>query len=61
MADARAAALILAAIDQMILHMNLNVEPLCKEAERLEAQLRVLHRDAQKKSRATSGNVAGYY
>ena len=50
-ADARAAALILAAIDQMILHMNLNVEPLCKEAERLEAQLKVLHRDAQKKSR----------
>jgi uncharacterized protein len=61
MADARAAALILAAIDQMILHMNLNVEPLCKEAERLEAQLRVLHRDAQKKSRATSSSVAGYY
>jgi uncharacterized protein len=50
-ADARASALILAAIDQMILHMNLNVEPLCKEAERLEAQLKVLHRDAQKKSR----------
>jgi uncharacterized protein len=50
-ADARAAALILAAIDQMVLHMNLNVEPLCKEAEKLEAQLKILHRDAQKKSR----------
>jgi len=50
-ADARAAALILAAIDQMVLHMNLNVEPLCKEAERLEAQLKVLHKDAQRKSR----------
>lgn len=49
-ADARAAALILAAIDQMVLHMNLNVEPLCKEAERLEAQLKVLHKDAQRKS-----------
>jgi uncharacterized protein len=51
MADARAAALILATIDQMILHLDLNVEPLCKEAERLEAQLKVLHRDAQKKSK----------
>ncbi|OGS41489.1 MAG: hypothetical protein A3K67_01385 [Euryarchaeota archaeon RBG_16_62_10] len=50
-ADARAAALILATIDQMVLHLNLNVEPLCKEAERLEAQLKILHRDAQKKSR----------
>lgn len=50
-ADARAAALILAAIDQMMLHMNLNVEPLCKEAERLEAQLKVIHKDAQRKSR----------
>jgi len=61
MADARAAALILAAIDQMILHMNLNVEPLCKEAERLEAQLKVLHRDAQKKSRHALGAVEPAY
>lgn len=60
-ADARAAALILAAIDQMILHMNLNVEPLCKEAERLEAQLKVLHKDAQKKSKDQTPDVAGYY
>ncbi len=50
-ADARAAALILAAIDQMVLGLNLNVEPLCKEAERLEAQLRVLHKDAARKSK----------
>ena len=57
-ADARAAALILVAIDQMILHMNLNVEPLCKEAERLEAQLKVLHKDAQRKSRPS--DVQGY-
>jgi uncharacterized protein len=60
-ADARAAALILSAIDQMVLHLNLNVEPLCKEAERLEAQLKVIHRDAQKKSKAGDGSVAGYY
>jgi len=56
-ADARAAALILATIDQMILHMNLNVEPLCKEAERLEAQLKVIHRDAQKKSRPSDVEI----
>ncbi len=62
MADARAAALILAAIDQMVLHMNLNVEPLCKEAERLEAQLKVLHKDTEKKSRGQqTQEVAGYY
>ncbi|MEW5748298.1 MAG: PAC2 family protein [Candidatus Thermoplasmatota archaeon] len=62
-ADARAAALILAAIDQMVLHMNLNVEPLCKEAERLEAQLKVLHKDAARQSRGQSPNnkVEGYY
>jgi len=50
-ADARAAALILAAIDQMVLGMHLNVEPLCKEAERLEAQLKIIHKDAERKSR----------
>lgn len=60
-ADARAAALILSAIDQMIMHLSLNVEPLCKEAERLEAQLKVLHKDAEKKSRDASPAVAGYY
>lgn len=62
-ADARAAALILAAIDQMVLHMNLNVEPLCKEAEHLEAQLKVLHKDAARKSKGQSpdGRVEGYY
>jgi uncharacterized protein len=59
-ADAGAAALILAAIDQMVLHMNLNVEPLCKEAERLEAQLKILHRDAAKKSKS-QGSVETAY
>ena len=61
LADARAAALIVSAIDQMIMHLSLNVEPLCKEAERLEAQLKVLHKDAEKKSRESSETVAGYY
>ena len=61
MADARAAALILTSIDQMILHLKLNVEPLCKEAERLEAQLKVLHKDAEKKSRESMEPVAGYH
>lgn len=59
-ADARAAALILAAIDQMVLHLNLNVEPLCKEAERLEAQLKVIHKDAQRKSRPVSDVEVSY-
>lgn len=60
MADARAAALILAIIDQMVLHMNLNVEPLCKEAERLEAQLKVIHKDAEKKSRVSADAEVSY-
>ncbi len=60
-ADARASALILAAIDQMVLHMNLNVEPLCKEAERLEAQLKVIHRDADRKTRHLSEGVETAY
>jgi uncharacterized protein len=60
-ADARAAALILAAIDQMVLHMNLNVEPLCKEAERLEAQLKILHKDAAKKSKLPQPSVETAY
>jgi uncharacterized protein len=61
-ADARAAALILATIDQMLLHLHLNVEPLCKEAERLEAQLKVLHKDAQNKSKDQMPEVvAGYH
>ncbi|MDD1769833.1 MAG: PAC2 family protein [Methanomassiliicoccales archaeon] len=59
-ADAGAAALILVAIDQMVLHMNLNVEPLCREAERLEAQLKVLHRDAAKKSKSLSSVETAY-
>jgi len=60
-ADARAAALILAAIDQMVLHMNLNVEPLCREAERLEAQLKVLHKEAARKSRPVAAGVEPAY
>lgn len=60
-ADARAAALILSVIDQMVLHMNLNVEPLCKEAERLEAQLKVLHKDAARKSRPAGANIEPAY
>jgi len=60
-ADARAAALILAAIDQMVLGLKLNVEPLCKEAERLEAQLKILHKDAARKSRPQSSDVQVSY
>lgn len=61
MADARAAALILTSIDQMVMHLRLDVEPLCKEAERLEAQLKILHKDAEKKSRESLEPVAGYH
>lgn len=50
-ADARAAALLVAAIDRMVLHMNLDLEPLCREAEGIEARLKVVRHEAVRKTR----------
>lgn len=49
-ADAKASALLLSALDQMVLKMNLDVEPLCVEAERMEAQLKIFKEQAEKKA-----------
>lgn len=51
-ADAKASVLLTAAIDQMVLKMNLNMEPLLKEAETLERELANLKRDADSKARS---------
>jgi len=61
-ADAKAAALLLATIDQMILKMNLDIEPLCIEAEKMEVQLSKLKKDAEKKVQTqTPVQQPGYY
>ena len=51
-ADAKASVLLMAAIDQMVLKMNLNMEPLLKEAEALERELANLKRDADMKAKS---------
>ncbi len=51
-ADAKASVLLMAAIDQMVLKMNLELGPLIKEAEALEEQLRVLKKDADLKAKS---------
>lgn len=51
-ADAKASVLLMAAIDQMVLKMNLNMDPLLKEAETLERELANLKRDADLKAKS---------
>ena len=51
-ADAKASVLLMAAIDQMVLKMNLNMDPLLKEAETLELALANLKRDADRKAKS---------
>lgn len=51
-ADAKASVLLMAAIDQMVLKMNLNMDPLLKEAEALEETLASLKRDAEQKAKS---------
>lgn len=51
-ADAKASVLLMAAIDEMVLKMNLNMEPLLKEAEALETELARLKREADAKARS---------
>lgn len=61
-ADAKASVLLMAAIDQMVLKMNLNMDPLLKEAEALERELASLKRDAdmKAKSQQTDSQPQGY-
>lgn len=45
--DARAAAKVIEALDKFILHIKLDPQPLYLEAERIEHQLKALHRQAK--------------
>lgn len=51
-ADAKASVLLMAAIDAMVLKMSLDMGPLIKEAENLEAELKTLKKDADLKARS---------
>lgn len=51
-ADAKASVLLMATIDHMVLKMNLELGPLIKEAEALEAQLKILKKDADLKAKS---------
>ena len=50
--DARAAARVIAALDELLLAIKLDPEPLLKEAEELEAQLRLMRDQAPPEARA---------
>lgn len=54
-ADAKASVLLMAAIDQMVLKMNLELGPLIKEAESLETELALLKKDADAKAKSQQG------
>ncbi|MFO7618197.1 MAG: PAC2 family protein [Thermoplasmata archaeon] len=45
--DARAAARVMEFIDKLLLHINLDVTPLYQEAERIESQLKTIHRQTK--------------
>lgn len=45
--DARAAAQVMEMINKFLLHIDLDVSPLYKEAERIEAQLKTIHKQAK--------------
>lgn len=61
-ADAKAAALLMATIDQMVLKMNLDIVPLCIEAEKMEEQLSKIKEQTEKKARnQTPEEPAGYH
>jgi len=60
-ADAKAAVLLAAAIDDMVLKMNLELDPLLREAEKLEEKLAILRRQADSRARNfPEGGPAGY-
>lgn len=55
-ADAKAAVLLATAIDDMVLKMNLELDPLLKEAEKLEEKLAALKHQADARVRISHGD-----
>lgn len=58
--DARSAAIVIQIIAKL-LNLQINVEPLLREAEGFETQLRSLNREAQSKQRRTDGSTPSMY
>lgn len=57
--DARAAARVIAALDELLLAIKLDPEPLLKEAEELEAQLRLMRDQAPSEARTEAPRYIG--
>lgn len=58
--DARAAARVIDAIDKILLHTQLDAKPLYEEAERIEVQLKAIHKQAVTKKPPTSVRPSMY-
>ena len=60
--DARAAAKIIEVIDRILLHIELDAKPLYEEAERIESQLKLIHKQTEtSKSPPKSSAVPSMY
>ncbi len=58
--DARAAARIIETINKMLLHIDLDAKPLYDEAERIESQLKLIHKQTKTKQSATPARPSMY-
>ncbi len=58
--DARAAAKVIEMIDKLLLHIELDVKPLYEEAERIETQLKQIHKQAKESKPPTQHSPAMY-
>jgi uncharacterized protein len=58
--DARAAARVIDAIDKILLHTELDAKPLYEEAERIEMQLKAIHKQATTKKPPTPSRPSMY-
>ena len=58
--DARAAAQIIETIDKVMLHIHLDAKPLYDEAERIESQLKLIHKQAKDKTQVKTTRPSMY-
>ena len=58
--DARAAARIIETIDKVLLHIELDAKPLYDEAERIESQLKLIHKQTKAKQPPTPARPSMY-
>ncbi|MCK4757474.1 MAG: proteasome assembly chaperone family protein [Thermoplasmata archaeon] len=58
--DARAAARIIETIDKVLLHIELDAKPLYDEAERIESQLKLIHKQSKGKPQSSVDRPSMY-